>query len=234
MHISAKPAKYYSHDWHFKLLDIMDGFICKIDNLSEFIISNNLADKKTTPKILEFRDDVPDYKERIKNAKKVKANLNPSVDELNEVILFCLERLELTSKVVEKTKSKMDKFKMPNKKNFIKQTEKAFSTKLDSDASKVVDKLFALKISDYTQRMILFSQTLILLAIVNSYLLPHESISRYPFGQMDITYNAYIPIVRKTKDFSVIIQLCIWRGQGRQGLYRENNNLLEFIDSGRR
>jgi hypothetical protein len=72
---------------------------------------------------------------------------------------------------------------------------------LDSDGLKVVDKLFALNVNDYTQKMILFSQTLIILAILNAYLLPHESISRYPFGQTDIAYNPYTSIVRKTRDF---------------------------------
>lgn len=228
MHLSAKSAKYYSHDWHYKLLDVMDGFIGKFDKLSEFIISNKLADKKTAPQILEFRDSVPDYKLRIKNAHKLQANVNPSIDELNEVILFCLGKLELTSKAVEKVKTKMDKFKMPDKKRLVREAEKAYGTKLDSDGRKVVDRLWVLNFSDYAQRMVVFSQTLIILAIVNSYLLPHESISRYPFGQTDITYNPYTPIVRKTKDFSVVTQLCIWRGQGKQGFYHKNDNLLGF------
>lgn len=230
LHIPAKSAIGYGHDWHHKLMDVMDEFIVKVDKLSEFIVSNNLVERKVISDILEFRDNVPDYKQRIKTAKGVKASLNPSIDELNEVILFCHGRLDLSSKAAQKVKSKMDQFKMPNKKRLVKQTEKAFATKLDSKTLNVVDKLFTLKVSDYTQRIVVFSQTLIILAIINSYLLPHEQKSRYPFGQVDFKYDPYMPLVRRTKDFSGIIRRCIWIGQGRQGPYRENSNLLEFLN----
>lgn len=182
MHISAKSAISYGHDWHYKLLDVMDGFIGKVDKLSEIVLSNNLVEKRTIPDVLEFRDNVPEYKERIKVARKVKANLNPPIEELNEVILFCLERLELSYKAIKKVKTKMEKFRTPDKRRLIKKAAKIYATKLDNDGLTFIDNLLAINFSDYAQRIIVFSQTLVILAIVNAYLLPHESISRYPFG----------------------------------------------------
>jgi hypothetical protein len=222
MHLPAMSPVDWGHDWHFKLLDIMDGFIDKFENLLEFILLNRIQEKSVTSDFLEFRDNAPDYKERIKTARTTKLDRNPSMDELNAAILFCHTLLNATSKAARNLENKLAKFKMPDKKRFIRLTEKALGVKVDERTSENVDKVLALDVVDYAQQMTFFSQTLIVLALVNSYLLPHESRSRYPFGQIGFVYNPAMPLARRIRDLMDLIRRSIWVGKDQHGVYRYN------------
>ena len=219
-HIPQMTAKDYSHDWHRKLINIMEGFIDNMDVFSKELISANLFEKRITSDFVQFQADLPDYKEKIKNAKEFKLDLNPPIQELNDVILFCHQRLDLSFKQYREYKNK--KFKMPNKRRFVNKIETDLETKIDENTMRLIDRLWAVEIKDIRRRMAVFSPTLIVLALVNSYLLPHEQRSRYPFANLGFNYGAEMPLVTRIKDFNSIIRRCIWICQGKQGFKFES------------
>jgi len=221
MNIPAKSAVGYGHNWQYKLLDVADGFIDNLGDLSGYLISSRIPERRITDDLSEFQNNIPDYKKRIKVARTIKADFNPKIEELNEAILFCHKRLDISFKVARKFKDKSIKNKMPDKKHFIKNTEKALEIRMDKDSLNIVDKVFSINIDEYAQRLTVFSQTLIILAIVNSYLLPHEQRSRYPQGQPSFPYNCQMPLVRRIDEFRGILNRCLMIGRGQQGLYRD-------------
>jgi hypothetical protein len=226
-HLPQMSAKDYSHDWHIRLIKIIDGFVDKMDALSKDVISANIFEQRITTEFVRFSGDVPDYKERITNARSFKLDLNPSIQELNDTILFCHSRIDLSFKAYRDFNPK--KFKMPNKKRFIKKVETGIGQKIDDPTLKLIDNLWTIELKDFRRRMIVFSQTLMILAIVNSYLLPHEQRSRYPFAESGLTYHSGMPLVLRIKDFCEIIRRCIWICQGKQGF---NSNYINTITLG--
>jgi hypothetical protein len=231
--LPALSSIKWGHAWHFKLLDVMDGFVDKSDKLTEYILQNNIQENSVTPYLADFRDNVPDYKEKIKTARTTKSDSNPSIDELNTTIEFCHKRLNVTFKVARNLEDKLANFKMPDKKRLIRKTENALEIKVDERTSQAIDKVLALDIVDYAQQTTIFSQTLIILAIVNSYLLPHESQTRYPLGQIGFPYNSDMPLVQRIRDFRDIIRRGIWVGLGQNGVYRYNTDVLTTIPHNR-
>ena len=225
--VPLMSAKDYRHDWHFKLLKIIDGFINNLDQRSEEIISSKIFEERITSNFSEFRSNVPDYKSRIKNARTLKLGDNPQVQELNDTILICHRLLDLSFKKARTFKSK---FKMPSKTKFRNKIENKFSAKLDEKALKIVDRLWAININDFFRQIIILSQTLVVLAVVNSYLLPHEQKSRYPFGE-EVHYDSSMPLVIRINDFKELIRSCIFVGEGSQGLTYDRN-ISDAKDSG--
>ena len=223
--LPAMSAIKWGHDWHFKLLDVMDGFIDKLDELSKFVLSNKIQEKEVTNSINEFRENKTEYKEKIKAARITRLDLNPSIDELNATILFCHQRLYAASRASRSLECKTANFKVPERRRFIRQTEKAIGAKVNEEASKALDKVLAIDVVDYAQVMTAFSQTLMVLAVVNSYLLPHESRSRYPFWQKSYIYNAAMPLVQRIPEFCSIVRYGILVGQNKHDVYRYNTDV---------
>jgi HEPN domain-containing protein len=223
--LPAMSAIDWGHDWHRKLVKVTDKFIDKLDELSEFILINRIQERKATANIIEFRASKPDYKEKIEKAKTTKLELNPSSNELNAVLFYCHQRLYIASKVARTLQPKLAKLEKPKKERLIKQTEKALGIEINQETSKAIDKVLAINTLEYAQNMTIFSQTLTILAIVNSYLLPHESRSRYPFGQTILEYSDNTPLVRQIPEFSRIIKLAMRIGENKHDVYRYNKDI---------
>lgn len=218
--IPTMSAKDYRHDWHFKLIKIIDGFINSLDRRSEEIISSKIFEERIISNFSEFRDNVPDYRARIEAAKALRLDVNPQIQELNDTILICHHLLNQAFKSSRTFKSK---FRMPSKTKLISKIESRLNVKLDESTLNVVDRLWAININDFSRRIIVLSQTLVVLAVVNSYLLPHEQKSRYPFGAVGVPYDSSMPLVTRINDFGDVVRSCIFVGQGRQGLTYDRN-----------
>lgn len=92
---TTKP-KDYGHEWHMKMLSVLDNMMDSLDFLAKFMSSIEIPDKKFEFDILEFRKKIPDFKKMLSTARKVKLNPNPSIVELDDVIRICNQLLDTT------------------------------------------------------------------------------------------------------------------------------------------
>lgn len=72
-----------------------------------------------------------------------------------------------------------------------------------------IDKIYEMKPEDVLKSRIILSGTLIVLAVLNLYLVPHQEKSRYPEGIMKFGYGKELPLMEKFNDIVLLLKRCL-------------------------
>lgn len=207
--VPPSTPREYGHAWHRKMLDVLETFICSFDNIAKSMEGIRLSEQNVMQNISQFRKSVPDFKERIMRARKVKTNPNPSLQEIDGVIKYCNELLDSSLKAEAEARASVQKIKLPDKKVILRKIEKRLKIKVDKETLKKIDRIYGKNPVEYVTNLVIFSETLIILAILNVYLVPHEYISRYPDAKMDFAYDENLSIVVRFNELTSLLRRCL-------------------------
>jgi predicted GIY-YIG superfamily endonuclease len=202
------PIKY-GHEWHAKLVKVLEVFVGSFDNITSELVSKRIPDNPTIfSEVERIRQYLPDFRERINKAKNVKGNPAPSVEELTAVIAVSHERLDSLDEAEREMEKKFKKISRRKKEQFFKEIEKEFKAKVDGPTLEKIKQLMKMDMKEFFKKRLPYSQTLIVLAILNVYLLPHYQAGRYPNSQ-NIVYDGTLPIIQKFHDILSLLRRCI-------------------------
>jgi len=205
--LPSSTPKGYTHAWHLRMLEVLDGFTDEFDAIANVLLEIKLSERKTVQAISDFKGNVPDYKERIKVAKRLKANPNPSLQEFDAMLEDCNRLLDGSAKAEQQVLRAARKIRLPKKKLLLRKLEKRLGVKIDEDEMKKIDKLYRNPVV-YAENIMVFSITLIVLAVLNTYLLPHEQLSRYPDTQIDFVYDESLAIIMRSNEVANLLRRC--------------------------
>lgn len=213
--VPPSSPKDYGHEWHRKMIEVLEDFIESFDKVAKGIIELKLVGRKEIENISEFRKMiVPDFRRRIQRAKKVKINPNPSLQELDEVIRYYNKHLDSALKAEHRVRAVAHRIRLPDKRSVLKTIEKRLRVKIDKDTLMKIDRIYERDPVDLVTHNVTFSETLIVLAVLNTYLLPHEWISRYPDTKTDVVYDENFSIIRRFKQLSDLLERCLELASG--------------------
>jgi len=207
--VYPSTPRIYGHAWHRNLFRVLEGFIGSTDSLTRSMVRMKLGDKRIVRSIREFRKSIPDLESRLNTAKKVKTNPNPSLREIDGVVRTCNQLLDSSAEAEQKAAEAMKKIKFPDRNLLVASIEKYFGTKLDQETLEKVNKIYGMNPSELVKNVYALAVTLLVLAVLNTYLLPHEHISRYPDSNMDFAYDREFPLVKRFYEISDLIMKCL-------------------------
>ncbi|MBS7632545.1 hypothetical protein KEJ15_02835 [Candidatus Bathyarchaeota archaeon] len=97
---------------------------------------------------------------------------------------------------------------MPSKKLILRRIEKGLKVKIDRKTLKRINKIYEKNPVEYIRNIVIFSETLIVLAILDLYLLPHKWISRYP-NTIVFAYDENLSIIKKFNELGSLLRRCL-------------------------
>lgn len=201
--ISSNPIDF-KHELRSKLLDDMERML---KNMSPIIDRmSTLPDKELASKMKTFLN-TQDMKDKIGKAREIKFIPAPTIEELDGSIKACNSILELSTKAENEAVEAAKKTKIPDKDTLVAQFKDY--GELSSEGSAMIDKLLEKPAESFISKRIIYSFTLVTLLILNTYLLPHEKMARYPDSISVIEYNENIPIVQRFNEISSVLKRCL-------------------------
>jgi HEPN domain-containing protein len=202
------PAMY-GHKWHKKLMDVLEEYLNYFTG-EIALINESFPNSKVNSFTEGFVKTTPDYRDKIAKAKKIEENIKPTLKELDSVILSCNNTLAEATKAKEKT-TKLIEQNMPSKESIMELAQsvaKTLKKEMNKEVVESIDKICGSETIDMMVETVVDAHKLIVLAILNAYLVPHEQNSRYP-NKLNIKYCSNLPLVQKFNDFSCLIDKCI-------------------------
>jgi hypothetical protein len=206
--IYPSTPRIYGHAWHTNLLKVLEVLLNAVDSLTSSIMKIKFTDRKTVSNIQQFRKSIPSWRAKLNRARKVKPNPNPSLQEIEAVVKACNQMLNSSIAAQHRVIEKVGKIKLPDKNAVIASVEKHFGMKLDQETFEKLNEVVSRKPAEIVKNVVTLPETLIVLALLNTYLLPHEYISRYPEPKMDFVYNEEFSLVKMFNEISNLIRKC--------------------------
>ena len=208
--VPSSTPKDYGHAWHKKMLHVLRDFIDTLDNMTRDMVETRFPEPRMIRDISKFRENIPDWKRRISRAGETKINPNPSLQELDDAIRYCNELLDSSLSIENRVRTAAQNIRLPNKKLVLKKLGKRLKVKnLDKESLETIDKIYSKNPVEYTKNLVIPLMTLIVLAILNTYLLPHEWTSRYPDADAGFAYDENLSIVKRFNGLMDLLKRCL-------------------------
>lgn len=205
--ITKYTAIDYGHAWHKKMLTVMENFVNQLEVLTEVITNMKFDDKNITSSTNDFKKSIPRFRDAIKTLNGLEAKSNPSLKELKDVIGISNHILDSSFEIDSKLLKTQKQTKLPDKETLKKMIEKKLDVKLNEESIEIIDKIYAVPPTKYFDKKTILSSVIMVLAVLNTYLLPHESSSRYPSSK--VVYDDKLALVLVFDDMTNLIEICL-------------------------
>jgi hypothetical protein len=202
---SAVPRDY-GHKLIGTMLDALDSMVTSTTPIFEMMLK--LPDKEMVSKV-QGSWNVADFRSKINKAREIKFNPNPTIEDIDATLNACNRILGISIDTEGKVMEDAKNVKIPSKDVIIETIEKETGLKLDDKAKDMLDKIYQKPPEEYLSKKTIHSFTLTTLMVLNTYMLPHEWLARYPDSTEGIEYNENLPLIKRFDGLSALLRRCI-------------------------
>ena len=184
-------------------MDFLESFFNKVSPLLDWMWQIKVGGEEGISKLAGFKEYI-DYKNRLDTARKAQNSPNPSIEEINDAIVACDKLLGASASAESAAIEQLRNVRLPDLSSVLEPILKNLDVKLDEKTLTSLKKFYDSSPKMLTLNSVSFSMTLVVLAIMNTYLVPHAADSRY-----SLTFSEEHSLVRKFVEIDTLLRNCL-------------------------
>lgn len=210
--IQNTGPEHLGHNWHANLMVELTPFLDSFEKVTKSLEKGKSDSSRTAAGW--WAKTIPDYRDSLEKAKKVRSIPLPDLKEMDAVIKDCNLALETAANL--SSTLNLPAPNPPDAKDIalsLNETLKSFGVKVDKESKKKAESIASARIpvfmSGFNAMFLEVAQQaylLIVLMILNVYLQKHHTLANYPTSK--VVYDKNFPMIVRFVELHGLLQRC--------------------------